>query len=304
MKSVRPILIHFITFFLTSGNVFAGNGDVNQYSSDFGRALNDLMIAFNEAKKMYAKFSEQITDTMIHTCKNSIDILEADEKNGGHKNYLEKKEIELKSKIVEFNAIFSNIDLNNSTVKNEIIKLLNDISTISTDIKSIVDEIYYKALGTIEGENAENFEYEIKKKKAELLRNLLNDNIKPIMGYLTEIYNMHIPIISNKSEFNDIKKAFEKHELEANVLISKILENNQNFGTNFNDILNEVNGAIEEFNKTIDVMNNTIGDLGIVIDSGIISSIKSYISTIAKISNSIIPGQMALVFTALILILN
>ncbi|CCF73998.1 BmGPI9, BMN1 Family [Babesia microti strain RI] len=281
MVSLKSILVPSITLFLMSGSVFAGD-------TDGGHSQGLVQLA-----QKLDRFMIFVKINLSDTYNLSVDKLKLDMEHKCHKEYIKEKDIEEDKMKNKLESAINEIEI---CEKKEFIGILDNVSTAYANYKSLVDEVYSKAYGTLGGDVAKDFEYECKKRKANALANLL------------DVWDSFVGVLTNaigEDKVKDSKKAFDEHVSKATDLRDNVYNKDEDYNTHFKDMIKEVNGATEELNKVIDVMISNIGDYGIVIDSGIISSIKSLISTMTKISNVIIHEVTSLILSAfLIFIVN
>lgn len=118
------------------------------------------------------------------------------------------------------------------------------------------------------------------------------------------IIDIAIEACPNIAELNNVKESFRKYKSNVDDLKRKIYNKDGYYRSHFGDMVREMNSAVSEFNDTfIDLLVTSLETPDAKFDENIISSFKSFISTISKVSNSIILGLMTLiVFAYLILI--
>lgn len=229
----------------------------------------------------------------------SVEKLKLDKKHDGYKDYIEEKNKE-KDKLENEIKIYipeSEFFIN----KKEIIEVFEKVPNALSKYISLVDEVYHKAYDTLEGDAAIEFEYECKKRKAGIFFQILFAPCGSLVNYL-------ISEFGGDNTIEDIKEVFNNYRSRAIALKIKIFNRDGDYNTHFEDMANEVKGAIEEVNKIIDVLVSNIRDSGYVIDNYIISSFKSVLSIINKIaqntnvSNVIIPGLKALTLSVFLIL--
>lgn len=206
----------------------------------------------------------------------SVRTLKKDNVNDGHKGYIEEKnkekgkwEKELKETVTAGEK--------NEFKEEEMVKRFDNLTNIISSYKSLIDEVYYKAYGTLKDDFANDFEHHYKALKGSIL------------SYLLNVLNSSMDLIGKtiiEDKIKDIKKAIEMRVFKVNDLLTKITSmgwSKCDYDAHFEGIVKEVDGATNEFNKAIDIVIAEMGESGIIIDGKLVSSIKSFFSTISNI---------------------
>nr|BAM10993.1 32 kDa secreted protein [Babesia microti] len=300
MVSFKPALITAFTVLLVTKSAYA-NGDKKEELKKKADETN------KKIKTETPKTCKPVTDYVPARCTSYLNKLKDKE---AEKDYMDekKKELNEKKKKVE-DAIAKLVHEEKPEGKpaeqpniqeakvpvtdEEYANRMAEASTAITELKTLADEVYRKVHSSLSGDEANTFEHDDRKLKAEMLVKSLNAFDSIITPITTD------ELIKDNEDVKKMKEAFDEQKKKVEALKPKVEKKDEDYNSHLKDMIAEANGAAEEVKKILDTLVSSRKEKEVEVNEAFFSNLSTLIDDVIATSKAHIPKIVLTLLTTI-----